>query len=33
MVRLGNAAGEGSQTPESWTLQLGGKRKALKGRT
>lgn len=32
MVRLWNAAGEGSQTPESWRLQLGGQEKGTEGK-
>ena len=32
MVRLWNAAGEGSQTLESWTLQLGGQEKGTEGK-
>lgn len=32
MVRLWNAAGEGSQTPESWKLQLGGQEKGTEGK-
>ena len=32
MVRLWNAAGEGSRTPESWKLQLGGQEKGTEGK-